>query len=252
MCSFSLSLNKNWAKSHCTVPLMRRRAEWSWRWLGIISLVRRRMSCSFLLAGALPSVEWRWRGSLLARGRAGSPREWSLGVTSAKCFSRAGLWLCFLILCSAPVDSSCTPEPHCCILPHFCPSLLGNGRCQLWPERSLAMLFFQLWPGQCLVVKVGGGGAGGHFLPHLDRLLQDRPTFRPFFPTIFFLSSLSWESYRGILVVLEGRDPQMCTFGGSRVVVGSPRTPNLDTIVGMSSTSMIQYPTSLHYGSEVK
>ena len=48
------------------------------------------------------------------------------------------------------------------------------------------------------------------------------PKFRAFFPsptTIFFLSSLSWGSFRGILVVFEGRNPEMCTFGlsGCRV-----------------------------------
>ena len=54
---------------------------------------------------------------------------------------------------------------------------------------------------------------------------QDRPSaglskFHVFFfpspATVFFLSSLSWGSFRGILVVFECRDPEMCTFGLSR------------------------------------
>ena len=45
---------------------------------------------------------------------------------------------------------------------------------------------------------------------------SDRPKFYAFFPspaTIFILSSLFWGSSRGILVVFEGRDPEMCTLG---------------------------------------
>ena len=53
------------------------------------------------------------------------------------------------------------------------------------------------------------------------------PNISLFFPspvTIFFLSSLSWGSSRGILVVFEARGPDMCTCGlsGCRV---KPRRP---------------------------
>ena len=55
------------------------------------------------------------------------------------------------------------------------------------------------------------------------------PKFRAFFPlpaTIFFLSSLSWGSFRGILVgFLKRRGPEMCTFGVLGLSCASPGSP---------------------------
>ena len=56
------------------------------------------------------------------------------------------------------------------------------------------------------------------------------PKFRAFFPpppaTIFFLSSLSWGSFRGILVgFLKRRGPEMCTFGVLGLSCASPGGP---------------------------
>ena len=66
--------------------------------------------------------------------------------------------------------------------------------------------------------------------------------FLPLPATIFFLSSLSWGSLRGILVVfVASRDAEMCTFGSFQFVVsGGP--PVIQTICEAPSASFLLIP----------
>ena len=91
-----------------------------------------------------------------------------------------------------------------------------EGRYHFWPRRLLARSFYHFWPRPLLAqtalwpfpacAKVGPEGWG----PEGWGPEGWRPKFRAFFPspaTIFFLSSLSWRSFRGILAAVQGRGP---------------------------------------------
>ena len=91
-----------------------------------------------------------------------------------------------------------------------------EGRYHFWPRRLLTRSFYHFWPRPLLAqtalwpfpacAKVGPRRVG----PRRVRPRRVAPEISRFFPspaTIFFLSSLSWRSFRGILTAVQGRGP---------------------------------------------
>ena len=93
----------------------------------------------------------------------------------------------------------------------------------------------------------GGAPKGG--APKGGAPKGGRPKISRFFSlpaTIFFLSSLSWGSFRGILVgFLKRKGPEMCTFGVLGLSCASPRRPGLVGPPGFHTTA--REPKRAHF-----